>query len=99
MDYIKQFSNYCEVFLNGKRISVSNSKTKTQRISDFERSIRIENEKIIKDFNTQIDAFLKIARNDGYKELEKLNNDLINKRREIIRNFENEQKNESGLFD
>lgn len=99
MDYIKTFIDYCNVYFNGKEVRVSNAATKQQRIVEFERTLNDVTNNAERDFNVQIDTLTNMANTAGHSDIATLNRELKNSLRELLRDFRDEQIQNSGLYD
>lgn len=99
MDYIKTFIEYCNVYFNGKEVRVSNAATKQQKIVEFERTLNDRINRAERDFNVQIEKLTNMANTAGHSDMASLIRELRNSLRDRLRDFKDEQNQNSGLYD
>ena len=99
MNYLKTFIENCQAYLKSQSVDVSNSPTKSQRKVEYERKLKRKYRNLKAELSRQADNWGDLAYEKGNADISKLRTDMLNEIRTILRDWEDEQKEKSGLYD
>lgn len=99
MDYLKSFKENCMAYLKSKTVEIPNSATKSQQKFEFEQKLKRMIQKLKIELLEQADKWGNSAYENGHSDIFKLRSDMKNTIRTLLRDWQDEQKEKSGLDD
>lgn len=98
MDYLKMFIKNSKAYLESKRLRVPTSILEKQKKYEFEQELKAMFKELSSELSEQAEKWADLAFNNGYLDIVKLRSDLKNSILTILREFEEEQRENSGLY-
>lgn len=99
MDYLKTFIENCKAYLKSQSVEVQNSVTKSQQMFKFEQELNSKIRDLEKELSRQAENWGDLAFKNGYSDISKLRSDMRNAIRTLSRDWQEEQKEKSCLYD
>lgn len=97
MDYLNTFIENCKAYLKSQSVEVLNSATKSQQKFELEQELKRMCQKLEIELLRQADKWGDLAYEKGQKEISKLRSDMRNAIRTLLRDWQEGQKEKSGL--
>jgi gas vesicle protein len=99
MDYLSDFRMLCKSHLNSKVVKPPVTATKKQQKYEFERVLKMTKQKLAIELEQFANQQLDLAAKKGFEETSKLWSDMKNEIRTLLRDWQEIQEDNSGLYD
>lgn len=98
MDYLNDFIYNCKAYLLSKGVAVPKVMTRSQKKIEFEWKLKSKISELGIELTEKADNWADLAYKNGYVDIGKLRLDLKNSIRTILREFEEKQRENTGLY-
>lgn len=98
MDYLNTFIENCKAYLKSQTVEVPNSAMKSQQKFEYEQELKRKIRYLETELSQQADKRGDLAFKNGHSDISKLRSDMRNAIRTLLRDWQEEQKEKSGLF-